>query len=164
MILNQEDVVQAAEAVGFEVAVFTPSPSTSLREAYRLINGSHVLVGVHGAALTHLYFLRPKAVMIQVVPLGLEWAAEVCYGAAARRMGVEYMDYKVRVEESSLLEKYDRDDMVLKNPDAVSRKGWSYTKIYLKKQDVRLDLARVTVYLKKAYKMGKRLRELEGQG
>lgn len=162
MFLNQEDVVRAAEAVGFEVAVFAPSSSTSVREAYRLINGSHAMVGVHGAALTHLYFLRPKAAMIQVSPLGLGWVGELCYGEAARRLGLEYMEYKIRAEESSLIEKYDRADMVLKNPDAVSQKGWSYTTIYLK-QDVRLDLERVTVYLEKAYKMGKNFMEMEGQ-
>ncbi|XXG55654.1 hypothetical protein AAC387_Pa03g3273 [Persea americana] len=162
VFLNQEDVVRAAEAVGFEVAVFAPSSSTSVREAYRLINGSHAMVGVHGAALTHLYFLRPKAAMIQVSPLGLGWVGELCYGEAARRLGLEYMEYKIRAEESSLIEKYDRADMVLKNPDAVSQKGWSYTTIYLK-QDVRLDLERVTVYLEKAYKMGKNFMEMEGQ-
>lgn len=57
---------KAAEAAGFEVVVFEPTLRTWLRDAYALINSSHGLIGVHGAALTHSLFLRPRAVFVQV--------------------------------------------------------------------------------------------------
>ncbi|XP_058081700.1 xylan glycosyltransferase MUCI21-like [Magnolia sinica] len=152
VILNQEDLVRTAENVGFEVTIFKPTRFTNLREAYHLINASHVMLGVHGAALTHSYFLQPGAVLIQVVPLGLEWASRVCFGGPAKQLGLEYMEYKIRVDESSLSDKYGKDDVVLRNPRAVVKKGWSYTdSIYLKKQDVRLDLNRVRSFLEAAY-------------
>lgn len=66
VLLNQEEVRKAAEAAGFEVVVFEPTLRTWLRDAYALINSSHGLIGVHGAALTHSLFLRPRAVFVQV--------------------------------------------------------------------------------------------------
>ncbi|XP_077230671.1 xylan glycosyltransferase MUCI21-like isoform X1 [Tasmannia lanceolata] len=165
VILNQANVIRAAEEVGFNVEVFEPNKFTSLPEAYGLINRSHAMFGVHGAALTYSYFLRPGAVFIQVMPLGLDWVSENCFGAPAQQLGLDYMLYKIKVEESSLVEKYGKDDLVLKNPKAVVKNNWQNThKIYLKNQDVRLDLDRVRKYLKVAYKKAKRFMEKEIQG
>ncbi|KAG9439718.1 hypothetical protein H6P81_019883 [Aristolochia fimbriata] len=156
-ILNQEEIIRAAEEVGFEVRVFAPTTTTALSEAYRVINSSHAMMGVHGAALTHMFFLRPGAVFLQVVALGLHWVADVCFGRAAQHLGLEYMEYKITVEESTLVDKYSRDDLVLRDPKAVVKKGWNYTNLYLKEQDVRLDLVRITTYLKKAYRKAHKL-------
>ncbi|KAF8369861.1 hypothetical protein HHK36_032108 [Tetracentron sinense] len=162
VIRNQDEIARAAEETGFEVSIFEPTQYTSLSEAYGLINGSHAMIGVHGAALTHSLFLRPGSVFVQVVPLGIDWLAETCFGKSARDMGLEYMEYKIRVEESSLVEKYKRDDLVLKNPKAVVKEAWLKTKeIYLKDQDVKLDLARFGKYLNKAFKKAKRFMDKE---
>eukprot|EP00257_Ricinus_communis_P027975 XP_025015389.1 uncharacterized protein LOC8289152 [Ricinus communis] len=124
LILNQNEVKKIAQNIGFDVTVFEPTPHTPLREAYALINSSHAMIGVHGAALTHSLFLRPGSVFLQVVPLGNE---------------------KV-------------------DPVASQGKNWSDTimSIYLKEQNVRLDLLRFREYLKKAYKKSKKFMEKEG--
>lgn len=155
--MNQAQLVKAAEEVGFQVHVFVPSLSIPLRHAYKLIRGSHALLGVHGAGLTHLFFLRTSAVLIQVVPLGLDWASRVYFGKPALEIGLEYVEYKINVEESTLAEKFDRGDEVLKDPESFRKKGWNCTALYLKQQDVRLDMVRFTSYLKVAYDKAKKL-------
>ena len=163
-LLNLEEVKKVTEKVGFEVVVFDPTPKIPLHEAFALLNSSHAMVGMHGAALTHLLFLRPSAVFVQVVPLGTDWPAQACYGDPARAMGLDYMEYRIKAEESSLIEKYDKEDMVIKDPTTFLKgKAWSTVKnIYLKEQNVRLDLVRFRKYLKKAYKKARLFMDKEG--
>ncbi|KAF7828006.1 protein O-linked-mannose beta-1,4-N-acetylglucosaminyltransferase 2-like [Senna tora] len=163
-LLNLEEVKSEVKKVGFDLIMFEPTPKVPLHQSFGLINSSHVMVGVHGAALTHMLFLRPGAVFVQVVPLGIEWVAETCFGNAAKARGLNYMDYRVRVEESSLIEKYRKEDMVIKNPsEYIKGKPWSSgMDIYLREQNVRLDLVRFRKYLKKAYKKAKELMDKEG--
>ncbi|PON79620.1 O-linked-mannose beta-1,4-N-acetylglucosaminyltransferase-like protein [Parasponia andersonii] len=158
VLLNQNKVKRVAEKVGFDVVSFEPSAKTALSSASELINSSHAMVGVHGAALTHSLFLRPGSVFIQVVPLGVEWLAEVCFGKPARDLGLEYAEYRISVQESSLLEKYGKEDMIVKDPVAFRGKSWSneIMNVYLKEQDIRVDLVRFRRYLKEAYKKIKR--------
>ncbi|KAJ0038797.1 hypothetical protein Pint_23550 [Pistacia integerrima] len=163
-ILNEDEVKRVAEEVGFDVIEFTPTAKTSLREAYALINSSHAMVGVHGAALTHSLFLRPGSVFVQVVPLGLEWVAEVCFAKSARVMGLNYMEYKINAEESSLVEKYDRNELLIKDPGAFRGNNWSQAimNIYLKEQNVNFDLVRFREYTKEMYKKAKQFMDREG--
>ncbi|CAH8383379.1 unnamed protein product [Eruca vesicaria subsp. sativa] len=162
VILNEEKVKIMLEDVGFEVVTFRPTGTTSMREAYKLIKSSHGMVGVHGAALTHLLFLRPGSVFVQVVPVGVGWVAK-CYGSPAKAMKLEYTEYTIDVEESSLVEKYSRDDLVLKDPIAFSKNDWGVTKkVYLKEQDVRLDVNRFRSHMSKAYEKAKLFMDLNG--
>ncbi|CAN1152738.1 Xylan glycosyltransferase MUCI21 [Linum perenne] len=161
-ILNEEEVRVVAEEVGFEVVMFQPRTNTSVQEAYRLIDSADAVFGMHGAAMTHLLFMRPRAVFVQVVPLAAEWAAEVCYGSPAKAMGLQYMEYRITANESSLAEKYGLESLVVKDPIAFGGKGWGKMKIYLKEQDVRIDLVRLRVYLKEAY--GKALEFMRTKG
>ena len=62
---------------------------------------------------------------MQVVPLGTEWAVEVCYARLARNVGSKYMEYRIQTEESSLIENYNKDDMVIRDPVALKGKDWS---------------------------------------
>lgn len=158
VILNQIQVKKLAEKIGFDVTIFEPTTETSLWKAYTLINSTHAMVGVHGAALTHSLFLRPGSVFMQVVPLGNEWVAKYCFGNSGRTMGLEYMQYKIGVEESTLVDKYDRNSLLLKDPVAFQGKNWSHDimNIYLKEQNVKLDLVRFRQYLKYAYRKAKR--------
>ncbi|OVA11924.1 Glycosyltransferase AER61 [Macleaya cordata] len=163
VMVNQAEVVLLANEVGFDVTIFEPTPLTSMSEAYGLMNRSHAMVGVHGAAMTHLLFLRPGSVFIQVVPIGTDWPAETCYGMPAKEIGLEYMEYKIKVKESSLVEKYGMDNLVLSNPREVTKGDWSNTKnIYLKEQNVRVDLVRFGKYLRKAFKKAKKFMDKEG--
>ncbi|XAR65239.1 Protein O-GlcNAc transferase [Bertholletia excelsa] len=103
-ILNQAEVKKAIEEEGFDVIDFEPKYATTMQEAFGIVSSSHGMVGVYGAGLTHLLFLRPNSVFMQVVPIGTGWMAELCFGKLARGMGLEYIEYKIGVEESSLLE------------------------------------------------------------
>ncbi|PUZ56585.1 hypothetical protein GQ55_5G334400 [Panicum hallii var. hallii] len=150
-IENEAELVRAAAGVGFRVSVLQPRQDTELAKMYRALNVSDVMVGVHGAAMTHFLFMRPGSVFIQVVPLGTDWAAETYYGEPARRLGLRYMPYKILPSESSLCGQYAKDDPVLIEPDTVNAKGWEVTKqVYLDGQNVRLDIARFRRHLHQA--------------
>lgn len=152
-ITNEDLLVKIAEGVGFRVRVLVPQKTSEMAKIYRAMNSSDVMIGVHGAAMTHFLFMRPGSVFIQVVPLGTVWAAENYYGEPARKLGLNYVGYEIAAEESSLWDKYDRDDPVLRDPSSVSDKGWEFTKsIYLDGQNVRLDLVRFKRHLDNAYK------------
>ncbi|KAL5826312.1 hypothetical protein ACOSQ4_018109 [Xanthoceras sorbifolium] len=150
---NQAEVKRVAEEVGFDVIVFEPSFKTPLYQAYALINTSHALL-----------FLRPGAVFVQVVPLGLDWVADVCFAKSARAMGLDYMEYKINEEESSLVEKYDKNELVIKDPVAYRGNNWSSAvmDIYLKEQNVKLDLVRFRVYLHQVYNKARKFMDMEG--
>ena len=81
----------------------------------------------------------------QIVPLGCEWAADSYYGTPAVKLGLQYLEYKINVSESSLSRDYGAEDVVLTNPQRVQQeKGWFFSKeIYLERQNVTLDLNRV---------------------
>ncbi|KAF7804065.1 beta-1,2-xylosyltransferase XYXT1-like [Senna tora] len=143
VITNEIAVVKIAEGLGFEVEVLKPDRTTELAKIYRALNGSEVMVGVHGAAMTHFMFMRRGCVFIQVVPLGTSWAAETYYGEPARKLGLKYIGYEIEAKESSLYERYDRDDAVVRYPESINQKGWEYTKkIYLDSQNVTIDVRR----------------------
>lgn len=166
MILNQAELRKVAEEEGFEVIEFEPKLRTPLSEVYELVSSSHVLVGVHGAGLTHLLFLRPGSVVVQVLPIGLGWLGGLCFGKPANELGLEYMEYEIGVEESSLREKYGKDDLVIKDPLVLQWKAKVWSKelmdIYLVEQNVMLDMVRFRGYLKKAYEKARAFMEKEG--
>eukprot|EP00249_Psilotum_nudum_P000022 c10112_g1_i2 orf=389-1891(+) len=144
VILNQDEVVQLAEEVGFQVLVWKPERTTMLKTAFGILNESHVLMGVHGAALTHFLFMRSGTVFIQILPFGTEWAGNTYYAEPASRFGLYYTDYKIDPEESTLSSKYDKSDIIFTDPKTIFlRHGWGTLKeIYLEGQNVNLSLSR----------------------
>lgn len=151
-LLNEDCLVKMAEEIGFKVEVLRPDKTTELAKIYRVLNSSEVMIGVHGAAMTHFLFMKPGSVFIQVVPLGTDWAAETYYGEPARKLGLKYIGYEILPTESSLYSEYDKADPVLTNPKSVTEKGWEYTKkIYLDGQNMSLDMRRFRKRLLKAY-------------
>ncbi|KAL5059303.1 hypothetical protein RYX36_030907 [Vicia faba] len=151
-ITNENLLVKMAEEIGFHVAVLKPKKTSELAKIYKVLNESDVMIGVHGAAMTHFMFMKPKSVFIQVVPLGTNWAADTYYGEPARKLGLKYIGYEIHPKESSLYDKYDKNDPILSDPDSITNKGWEYTKkIYLDSQNVKLDLRRFRKRLHRAY-------------
>ncbi|VVA97096.1 unnamed protein product [Arabis nemorensis] len=151
-ITNEDLMVKLAQRIGFQVEVLRPDRTTELAKIYRVLNSSHVMVGVHGAAMTHFLFMKPGGVFIQIIPLGTDWAAETYYGEAAKKLGLDYIGYKILPKESSLYDKYDKNDPILRDPRSITQKGWQFTKgIYLTNQQVRLDLRRFKKVLVHAY-------------
>ncbi|XP_060177351.1 xylan glycosyltransferase MUCI21-like [Lycium barbarum] len=151
-ILNEDSLVIMAENIGFEVEILRPQRTTELAKIYRSLNSSDVMIGVHGAAMTHFLFMRPDSTFIQIVPLGTDWAADTYYGQPAIKLGLKYIGYKILPQESSLYNEYEKDDPVLMDPESVNNRGWEFTKkIYLDRQNVRLNLRRFHKRLLRAY-------------
>ncbi|KAL8142329.1 hypothetical protein V2J09_015361 [Rumex salicifolius] len=165
VITNQEKARLVAEEVGFDVVMYSPTKSYPLRDAYNLISKSHALIGVHGAGMTHMLFLRQGSVAVQVLPLGLEWAGQWFYGRFAQDLGLEYMTYKIWYNESSLSSKYEKGSHVLKDAkELLVEKGWipDFMNIYLKEQNVKLDLARFKVYMEKVFQKAMHFMDIHG--
>jgi protein O-GlcNAc transferase len=69
------------------------------------------------------------------------------------------------VEESSLIDKYSKDEMIIKDPVALRGSYISNLetmKIYLVDQNVKLDIVRFREYLKEAYMKAKKFMDKEG--
>ncbi|KAH1059853.1 hypothetical protein GLYMA_02G113200v4 [Glycine max] len=154
LLLNENDVIKVAEEIGFNVHVFEPK-NTPMAKVYRLIHASDVLLGVHGAGLTNFLFLRPGSVLVQVVPIELYWASRTYYEKPPKFLGVDYIEYKIEPNESSLLERFGANSLVFKDPPAFHKGNWSKQRVYLKEQNVKINVVRFRKYLTKAYEKAK---------
>ncbi|KAM0913434.1 hypothetical protein ACQ4PT_012201 [Festuca glaucescens] len=164
--MNLEEIVAAAEEVGFEVTASDLMPKKGapgevvvgdggqarMADASATVNAFDAMLAVHGSGLTNLVFLPMNAVVVQVVPLGrMEALAMDEYGVPPRDMNMRYLQYNITAEESTLSELYPRGHPVFLNPGPIHDQSWSLVKeIYLGKQDVRLDIARFRPVLQKA--------------
>ncbi|RWW17125.1 hypothetical protein GW17_00018961 [Ensete ventricosum] len=92
--------------------------------------------------LTDFVFLpTDDAIVIQVVPQGkLDWIAINFYAEPAMGMKLRYLQCDISVEESTLKEAYSRDQ----------RQRWF---IYLRQQDVELDVNRCRPVLEKVFEL-----------
>ncbi|KAL6969740.1 protein O-GlcNAc transferase [Sarracenia purpurea var. burkii] len=148
-IVNIDEVQKAAEDIGFDVVVFEPSRETSLHEAFWLIDSSHALIGVHGAGLTNMLFLRPGSVLMQVAPAECDWLGSIFYGKMAIRLGLEYIVYELGKDENILeLDKSTRERLAR---EVTTLENW----VVYKNQLVKIDLVRIRRYLKRVYKKAK---------
>ena len=84
MLQNVKEVVKTCHRFGFSVQILNAKMGTPLETLYEALSSADVMLAVHGAALTHFLMMRPGSVLIQIVPLGLDWAAENFYGEPAR--------------------------------------------------------------------------------
>ncbi|CAO2193378.1 unnamed protein product [Urochloa humidicola] len=152
-IVNEEEVLRAVEAAGFEAAAIELRRDVTVDEQARVVNSFDVLLGVHGAGLTNAVFLPPGGVLIQVVPYGrMELIARLEFGLPAKEMGLKYFDYEVGAEESTLLEMLGPEHPAIKDPLSVHRSGWDkMTDFYLNRQSVRIDVARFAPTLAQAF-------------
>ncbi|MCD7446674.1 hypothetical protein HAX54_014445 [Datura stramonium] len=151
---NVEEVVTLARSLGFKVVV--GETGENLAQVAKTVNSFDVLMGVHGAGLTNMVFLPEKAAVIQIVGLGMEWVSKVDFEIPAVDMNLKYLDYKISVNESSLIQQYPVEHHVLRDPpgNMISPKGWvSYRKIYLDQQDVKIDVNRFRNTLLKALEL-----------
>ena len=139
----------------------TQQQHTSLAKAFKLVHSSHAMLGVHDAGLTHMLFLRPRAVMVQVVPIGVNLPSNISFKGPAKNVGLEYMDYKVKTKESSLAEIYGANDLALKNPDAYVNGNYSNMRVYMRTQNLKIDIVRFKRYLVKVYKKAKKFMDME---
>ncbi|XP_011000494.1 PREDICTED: uncharacterized protein LOC105108049 isoform X3 [Populus euphratica] len=150
---NVGEIAELAETLSYQVVVAEPGPDVS--GFAKIINSCDVVMGVHGAGLTNIVFLPENAILIQVVPFGrVEWASRVSFEDPAKDMNIRYLDYKIQVEESTLIQQYPADHVVLRDPSVIGKQGWlAFRSIYLDKQNVTLDVNRFRPTLVKALEL-----------
>ncbi|KAL0342414.1 UNVERIFIED_CONTAM: Alpha-1,3-arabinosyltransferase XAT3 [Sesamum calycinum] len=132
-LMNKHAVANIARTLGFEVVLRQMVWNVSL--VAQLVNSFDVMIGVHGAGLTNMVFLPENAVVVQIVPLGLDYIARTCFQMPAENMKLRYLDYKVTLNESSL---FGNNSL-----DKTAKKGFDdFRSVYLDHQDVNIDLGR----------------------
>ncbi|CAL9040356.1 unnamed protein product [Musa banksii] len=153
--MNVEEIVRMAEEVGYEVVVTEGDPDVS--KFSRIVNSCDVLMGVHGSALTNMVFLPTNAVVIQVVPWGnLDWIAGHYFRDPSDQMKLNYLEYSISEEETTLTELYPREHAVFKDPMSLHPQNadWeTFSRIFLKEQNVKLDVTRFRAYLERALRI-----------
>ena len=85
-----DQVVGWAQEGGYAVRLVEPTHGMRLEELWAVMQEADVMLGVHGAALTHWIFLRPTTVFIQV---GVGWGWERDGG-----WGVDHVEARVGCE------------------------------------------------------------------
>jgi protein O-GlcNAc transferase len=149
--MNEEEMVDMMEELGFQVVVATPNRMSNLDKFAEELNSCSVMVGAHGAGLTNAVFLPAGAVMVQVVPLGLDWASTNYYGGPASEMGLHYVEYKIEPEESSLFKEYGPDHPVIVDPKSIFLKGYDAARAtYVDGKNMKINLVKFREILLKA--------------
>ncbi|KAK3163721.1 hypothetical protein QOZ80_1AG0007430 [Eleusine coracana subsp. coracana] len=153
--VNEQEIVRAADAAGFEAVVVDLKGGMPVAEQARVVNSFDALLGVHGAGLTNAAFLPAGAMLIQVVPYGkMEFIARAEFSGPATDMGLKYLDYSVTAEESTLLEMLGPEHPAVRDPDSVHSSGWlNVYEFYLKKQDLRINITRFAPTLAQAFNL-----------
>ncbi|XP_058218622.1 alpha-1,3-arabinosyltransferase XAT3-like [Rhododendron vialii] len=141
--LNEHEMVTMMRALGFRVVIAKPHMMANTENFAKIVNSCSVMVGAHGAGLTNIVFLPEGAVLVQVVGLALEWPSTHYFGTPATGMGLNYIEYKIEPEESSLISHYGRDHPVIADPASINAKGYQfYRAAYLIEQSFNIDVVR----------------------
>ncbi|XP_062179876.1 xylan glycosyltransferase MUCI21-like [Phragmites australis] len=151
VLLNLPHVVTACRRAGFAPHVMNLRRQTPLPAIHTALASADAMVAVHGAAVTHFLFMRSGSVLLQIVPVGLDWAADAFYGKPAQQLGLEYLEYKVAPEESSLAAEYGLNSTVVQDPSVISSRGWwEMKKVYMDRQNVTVNIKRFGELLRTA--------------
>nr|XP_034305094.1 EGF domain-specific O-linked N-acetylglucosamine transferase isoform X2 [Crassostrea gigas] len=90
-ILNEDELVKAMRTVGeFEVQVVTYNRDMPFKEQIETSYNSDIIIGMHGAGLTHLLFQPDWAVVIELY----NCEDKACYHDLARSRGIHYMTWE----------------------------------------------------------------------
>ncbi|CAJ1936693.1 unnamed protein product [Sphenostylis stenocarpa] len=152
---NADEIEKMAKSLGFVIII--REAGESMWDFAHVVNSCDVLLGVHGAGLTNILFLPENAVFIQVVPYGgyaLDWLATNDFGKPSKGMNIKYLEYKIRLEESTLVQQYPPDHIFIKDPPLIEKIGWEkYKSVYLEKQNIKLDVDRFRPTLQTALEL-----------
>lgn len=122
-LVNQEKYLKRIKSelpdVYIQVAEFEDIP---FKEQLEMIRGTNMLVGVHGAGLTHGMFLRPGSAMVEIMPPDLNHKG---FHNLAKQMGHQYFT-KHAAEH---------------NESTEGEQGWQYGDVYIE-EDRFVDLIR----------------------
>lgn len=150
---NTDQIAKMAKSLGFKVVIMEGGGNMS--RFAETVNSCDVLMGVHGAGLTNMVFLPENAVLIQIVPYGgVEWLATNDFGVPSKDMNLKYLEYNIKLEESTLIQQYPLEHVVIQDPPSIQKQGWdAFKSVYLDKQNVQLDVNRFRPTLLKALEL-----------
>ncbi|XP_022738693.1 protein O-linked-mannose beta-1,4-N-acetylglucosaminyltransferase 2-like [Durio zibethinus] len=150
---NTDEIARMARNLSYEVVV--AEADGNIQRFAEIVNSCDVMMGVHGAGLTNMVFLPENAILIQIIPIGgVEWPARAAFGKPSKDMNIRYLDYKIKTEESSLIQQYPPQHEVFSNPSSVWKQGWlAFKAVYLDKQDVNIDINRFRLTLLRAFEL-----------
>ncbi|XP_072995342.1 beta-1,2-xylosyltransferase XYXT1-like isoform X1 [Typha latifolia] len=142
--MNKKEVVSMARRLGYKVILAGPEETRNLPRFARTVNSCDVMMGIHGAGLANMIFLPDNATLLQIVPWGgLGYACRHDFGDPASDMGIKYLEYDIKEEESSLIYQYPRDHPVFTDPLSIHKQGWNALwSVFLNRQNVNLDCRR----------------------
>ncbi|RCV21811.1 hypothetical protein SETIT_4G167600v2 [Setaria italica] len=150
-ITNEADVITAMVDLGFEVVAAGPKDASDMGRFAGVANSCDVMVGVHGAGLTNMVFLPHNATIVQIIPWGeMKVACRYDFGDPVPDMGLQYAEYEVTAEETTLNEKYPRDHPVFTDPQSLHHQGKLW-EIFLEGQNVTLDIGRFREVMQQVY-------------
>ena len=103
-LLNEDDhIAHLKEALPHAVVEVVQFEQLTFEQQLETVRRTDVLVGVHGAGLTHALFLRPGSAIVEVLPEGFKHQG---FRNTAQLMGHDY----VRTHASRQPDSVDRDD------------------------------------------------------
>ncbi|KAG6489372.1 hypothetical protein ZIOFF_050641 [Zingiber officinale] len=143
--VNEREVMRMVKSVGFKLITAGPEEAQNISRFAQLVNSVDVLMGIHGAGLTNMVFLPANATVVQIIPCcQLADGCRYIFAEPAPAMGLKYAEYEIKVEESTLWEKYPRDHVVFRDPISIQKKqGFNaFWNIFLNHQKVKLDVGR----------------------
>ncbi|KAJ1259231.1 hypothetical protein BS78_10G138700 [Paspalum vaginatum] len=150
-LTNEDDAVAAMTDLGFEVVAALPEDVRDMARFAGVVNSCDVMVGVHGAGLTNMVFLPHNSTVVQIIPWGaMKWPCYYDFGEPVPDMGLQYVEYEVTAEETTLKEKYPRDHPVFTDPLSIHRQGKTWA-TFLEGQNVTLDIERFRGVMQQVY-------------
>ncbi|PQQ15555.1 hypothetical protein Pyn_28948 [Prunus yedoensis var. nudiflora] len=132
-----------ARTLGYKVTV--EEADRNMSRIAQVVNSCDVLMGVHGAGLTNILFLPENSIFIQILPIGgFEWIATNYFGVPSKGMNLNYLEYKISKEESTL-----KND-----PHTTPIRGWEgFKSTFLNAQNIKLNVNRFRPTLLKALEL-----------
>ncbi|XP_064994042.1 alpha-1,3-arabinosyltransferase XAT3-like isoform X3 [Musa acuminata AAA Group] len=120
--VNERQVMRMVKGLGFKLITAGPEETKNISRFAQMVNSVDVLMGIHGAGLTNMVFLPSNATLVQIIPCcDLAKGCRYIFAEPAPDMGIRYVEYEIRVEESSLIEKYPRDDVLFRDPLSIQK-------------------------------------------
>jgi hypothetical protein len=101
-----------------------------------------ILIGVHGAGISHVAFMKPDSILIEIFPFGFQ---KRIYENLAHVLGVRYLSFLQSNRDLSVFHpEYLLDEGSLEDVEDIIRKplNWSnsISKSYWRNQDISIDI------------------------
>ncbi|KAJ3334337.1 hypothetical protein HDU76_000030 [Blyttiomyces sp. JEL0837] len=151
-ILNEKEVIALLKALPVKLSVYQFGTLT-LKQQIEIVDSTDIFITMHGAALTHILFLRPGAHVIELFPFAFR---KVIYQNLARILGVKYLFWQnTRISDTVFNWKFINENRVTDMPlDRVSRLPINWynmdSKNFWRNQDTNVNLVEFANVVKTA--------------